>query len=193
MNYEIILASNSPRRKELLSKFIDSFSIVSSCYEEKVDPKGDPIIEVMNAAFLKGMAIKDQTGQKSIIISADTIVYKNTILGKPVSSEHAKEMLESLSDSWHEVYTGIALIDTESDKKVVSYVKTAVKFKPLDSDLINWYINTKEPLDKAGAYGIQDLGALLVEQIQGDYFNVVGFPIAHLHDLLIKHFNYKLY
>ena len=193
MNYEIILASNSLRRKELLSKFIDSFSIVSSCYEEKVDPKGDPIIEVMNAAFLKGMAIKDQTGQKSIIISADTIVYKNTILGKPVSSENAKEMLESLSDSWHEVYTGIALIDTESDKKVVSYVKTAVKFKSLDSDLINWYINTKEPLDKAGAYGIQDLGALLVEQIQGDYFNVVGFPIAHLHDLLIKHFNYKLY
>lgn len=193
MNYEIILASNSPRRKELLSKFIESFRVVSSRYEEKVDPEGDPTIEVMNAAFLKGMAIKDQLTQKSIIISADTIVYKNTILGKPASADHAKEMLESLSDSWHEVYTGIALIDSQSDRKVVSYVKTAVKFKSLDSDLIDWYISTKEPLDKAGAYGIQDLGALLVEQIQGDYFNVVGFPIAHLHDLLIKHFKYKLY
>ncbi len=193
MNYEIALASNSPRRKELLSKFIESFKVVSSRYEEQVDPIGNPMIEVMNAAFLKGMAVKDQLEHRSIIISADTIVYKKRILGKPESKEQAKEMLESLSDSWHEVYTGIALIDSENDKKVVSYVKTAVKFKSLDSDLIDWYIDTGEPLDKAGAYGIQDLGALLVEQIQGDYFNVVGFPIAHLHDLLIKHFNYKLY
>ena len=102
-------------------------------------------------------------------------------------------MITNLSGRTHQVITGISLINLENDKKVIDYVISNVKFKNLSEDDINDYIKTKESLDKAGAYGIQGYGALLVEEIQGDYFNIVGLPISKLSDLLKKHFNINLF
>ena len=193
MNYQIVLASHSPRRKEILSKFVENFIVLGSNYEEKIEINGIPEEEVMKAAFLKGMSVLENIDFPSLIISADTIVYKNKILGKPKTKKHAEEMLMFLSGEWHDVYTGFAIIDSESKKKVISYVKTSVKFNLLDKELLQWYIQSGEPFDKAGSYGIQDQGSLLVNQIKGDYFNIVGFPISQIHYILQKHFQYKFY
>ncbi len=193
MNCQIILASQSPRRKELLSKWIDDLTVVNSAYDEKIDPEGDPKHEVMRAALMKGLAVDWKEDCSGVILSADTIVYHHRILGKPINEEDAFKMLRSLSGQWHSVYTGFALIEPYTGKKVVDYVRTEVKFNILDISLIEWYIQSGEPLDKAGAYGIQDLGALLVEEIKGDYFNVVGLPIAKIHSALEKHFDCRLY
>ena len=102
-------------------------------------------------------------------------------------------MIESLSGKTHQVITGISLINLENNKKIIDYVISNVKFKNLSEDDINDYISTNESLDKAGAYGIQGYGALLVDEIQGDYFNIVGLPISRLSDLLKKHFNINLF
>jgi septum formation protein len=177
----------------MLSKFIGNLEIISSPYIEKIDPNGNPAIEVMRAALMKGLTVKQLCDENALIISADTIVHHQTILGKPTSPSHAFEMLTELSGTWHEVYTGFSIIDCSSDKKLVDYVKTQVKFNVLDKSLIEWYIQSGEPLDKAGAYGIQDLGAVLVEEIRGDYFNVVGFPIATVSRLLEMHFDYRFF
>jgi|LGVF01.1.fsa_nt_gb septum formation protein len=193
MNYRIVLASNSPRRKEMLSKFLNEFEVIASEYEENIDNCGNPKIEVMKAALLKGMNVVDKVNKPSIIIAADTIVYYENILEKPKSEEEAKIMLKTLSNKWHDVYTGFAIIDSTTNKSIINFEKTRVKFNNLSSELIDWYVATKEPMDKAGAYGIQDLGALLVEKIEGDYFNVVGFPISKIHEMLCSHFNYKFF
>lgn len=193
MNYQIVLASHSPRRKEILSKFVKDIIIVGSDYEEKIEINGVPKEEVMKAAFLKGMSVLENINFPSLIISADTIVYKDKILGKPKTVKHAEEMLMFLSGEWHDVYTGFAIIDSVRKKKVISYVKTSVKFNFLDKELIQWYIQSGEPFDKAGAYGVQDRGSLLVNQIKGDYFNIVGFPISQIQYILQKHFQYKFY
>ncbi|MBN2260347.1 MAG: septum formation protein Maf [Clostridiales bacterium] len=192
MNYKIILASNSPRRKEILSRYIENFSIMSSEYEENIDVMGNPKTEVMKAALLKGMSIVDQATEPSLIISADTVVYYETILGKPQSEEDARKMLKMLSGQWHEVFTGFAIIDSESNKSIINYEKTKVKFNILSDEMIDWYISSKEYFDKAGSYGIQGLGAILVDEISGDYFNVVGLPISKLHFILDKHFDFNI-
>jgi septum formation protein len=193
MNCQIILASQSPRRKELLSKWIDDLTIVKSAYHEKINPEGDPKHEVMRAALMKGLAVDWKVDRPGVILSADTIVHHQRILGKPRDEEDAFRMLSLLSGQWHSVYTGFALIEPLTGKKVVDYVRTKVKFNLLDISLIEWYIQSGEPLDKAGAYGIQNLGALLVEEIRGDYFNVVGLPVAKIHSVLKKHFDCRLY
>ena len=124
-----------------------------------------------------------------MVISADTIVVlDNTVLGKPKDEIEARKMITSLSGRTHQVITGISLINLDNNKKIIDYVISNVKFKNLSEEDINDYIRTKESLDKAGAYGIQGYGALLVEEIQGDYFNIVGLPISRLSDLLKKIF-----
>ncbi len=129
-----------------------------------------------------------------MIISADTIVViDNTVLGKPENEIEARKMITSLSGRTHQVITGISLINLDNNKKIIDYVISNVKFKNLSEEDINDYIRTKESLDKAGAYGIQGYGALLVDEIQGDYFNIVGLPISRLSDLLKKHFNINLF
>lgn len=132
----------------------------------------------------KGIDIASR--QKSdLVISADTIVVlDNTVLGKPKDEIEARKMITSLSGRTHQVITGISLINLDNNKKIIDYVISNVKFKNLSEEDINDYIRTKESLDKAGAYGIQGYGALLVEEIQGDYFNIVGLPISRLSDLL---------
>lgn len=193
MDYPIVLASTSPRRKQLLSNFIEDLRIVGSPYEERLDPDGAPEIEVMRAALMKGLLVLPGLEPNGLVISADTIVHHGRILGKPKDAGEAGEMLRDLSGKWHSVYTGVALIEPGSGRKVVDVVHTRVKFNPLEEALIDWYVASGEPLDKAGAYGIQDLGALLVEEIRGDYFNVVGLPVSRIHALMTRYFDRRLY
>jgi len=192
MRYEIILASNSPRRKEILSKYVKNFSAVDSGYKENLDINGNPKIEVMKAAFLKGMDVENKAKENNIIISADTIVYDDEILGKPIDNNEAFEMLKRLSGKWHNVYTGFAIIDVKSGIKIVDYEKTDVKFFDLTDEVINSYIEINKPLDKAGAYGIQDVDSLIVEKISGDYYNVMGLPIHKINEILFNKFKIKL-
>lgn len=189
----IILASASPRRKEILENANVKFKVMASSIEELILDGESPCQMVMRLAFEKGMDIASR--QKSdLIISADTIVVlDNTVLGKPKDEIEARKMITSLSGKTHQVITGISLINLDNNKKIIDYVISNVKFKNLSEDDINDYIRTKESLDKAGAYGIQGYGALLVEGIQGDYFNIVGLPISRLSDLLKKHFNINLF
>lgn len=189
----IILASASPRRKEILENTNIKFDIISSSIEELILDGESPCQMVMRLAFEKGIDIASK--QKSdLVISADTIVVlDDNVLGKPKDEEEARQMISNLSGRTHQVITGISLINLENNKKIIDYVISNVKFKKLSKDDINDYIKTKESLDKAGAYGIQGYGALLVEEIQGDYFNIVGLPISKLSDLLKIHFNINLF
>lgn len=189
----IILASASPRRKEILQNTNVKFKIMSSSIEELTLDSESPSQMVMRLAFEKGMDIALR--QKSeLVISADTIVVLDgIILGKPKDDIEARKMITSLSGRTHQVITGISLINLDNNKKVIDYVVSNVKFKNLSEQDINDYISTKESLDKAGAYGIQGYGALLVDEIYGDYFNIVGLPISRLSDLLKKHFNINLF
>lgn len=189
----IILASASPRRKEILENASVKFKVMISSIEELTLDGESPCQMVMRLAFEKGMDIASI--QKSdLIISADTIVViDNTVLGKPENEIEARKMITSLSGRTHQVITGISLINLDNNKKIIDYVISNVKFKNLSEEDINDYIRTKESLDKAGAYGIQGYGALLVDEIQGDYFNIVGLPISRLSDLLKKHFNINLF
>ncbi|WP_289293963.1 Maf family protein [Romboutsia ilealis] len=189
----IILASASPRRKEILENASVKFEVMASSIEELTLDGESPCQMVMRLAFEKGMDIASR--QKSdLIISADTIVViDNTVLGKPENEIEARKMITSLSGRTHQVITGISLINLDNNKKIIDYVISNVKFKNLSEEDINDYIRTKESLDKAGAYGIQGYGALLVDEIQGDYFNIVGLPISRLSDLLKKHFNINLF
>ena len=189
----IILASASPRRKEILKNANVKFKVMSSSIEELTLENESPCQMVMRLAFEKGMDIASR--QKSdLIISADTIVVlEDNILGKPKDDIHARKMITNLSGRNHQVMTGISLINLDNNKKIIDYVISNVKFKNLSEQDVNDYITTKEFLDKAGAYGIQGYGALLVEEIQGDYFNIVGLPISRLSDLLKKHFNINLF
>ena len=189
----IILASASPRRKEILENTNIKFDIISSSIEELVLDGESPCQMVMRLAFEKGIDIASKH-KSDLVISADTIVVlDNNILGKPKDEEEARQMISNLSGRTHQVITGISLINLENNKKIIDYVISNVKFKKLSKDDINDYIKTKESLDKAGAYGIQGYGALLVEEIQGDYFNIVGLPISKLSDLLKIHFNINLF
>ena len=189
----IILASASPRRKEILENANVKFKVMASSIEELTLDGESPCQMVMRLAFEKGIDIASR--QKSdLVISADTIVVlDNIVLGKPKDEIEARKMITSLSGRTHQVITGISLINLDNNKKIIDYVISNVKFKNLSEEDIKNYISTKESLDKAGAYGIQGYGALLVEEIQGDYFNIVGLPISKLSDLLKKHFNINLF
>jgi septum formation protein len=172
----LILASASPRRYELLSLTLLPFETYPSTLEEKMDLSLTPSRLVESLAEQKAADIFTQKTD-CVVLGADTIVsYQNNRLGKPKDRIEAAEMLRMLSGQTHEVYTGVCLID--QTKKVIFSVKTSVTFYTLDENTIDWYLNTGEPFDKAGSYGIQGSGSLLVEKIDGDYFNVVGLPIS---------------
>ena len=189
----IILASASPRRKEILENANVKFSIVSSSIEETTLADESPCQMAMRLAFEKGIDVASRK-RSDLVISADTIVVlSNTVLGKPKDEKDAKKMISLLSGKTHQVITGISLIHLDSNKKIIDYVISNVKFKDLSEADINDYIKTKESLDKAGAYGIQGYGALLVEEIHGDYFNIVGLPISRVSDLLKEHFSINLF
>lgn len=193
---DFILASGSPRRKELLELMGLEFKvIVSQADEDSVSKDLKPGLYVQELALLKASATAKEVlrNKNAVIISADTIVtLDGQILGKPKDEDDAFNMLSKLSGCEHEVYTGYCVMRISDGKAVCGKVRTKVKFKDLSDDKIRGYINSGEPMDKAGAYGIQGLGSLLIEKIDGDYFNVVGLPISVLADTLEDEFDIKL-
>ncbi|MBS5945677.1 septum formation protein Maf [Peptoniphilus gorbachii] len=189
---KIILASNSPRRREILLNFID-FTVISKEIDEIKDDCFSPWTTVMALAYEKGIEVaKDNVDE--VVLSADTLVeLDGKLLGKPKNREDAKIMIRSLSGKVHNVYTGYAIFKLSKKIKYVSYEKSSVKFYDLSDDEIEKYLDTLEYKDKAGAYGIQGKGSLLVEKIEGDYFNIVGFPIGKINRDLMRLLNLSLW
>ena len=178
-NREIILASNSPRRKELMEDIGIDFRIHSEQCDEIVDHNISKEEAIEQIAYAKAMAVYKKF-PKSIVIGADTMVcYDGRMLGKPRDYEDAFQMLSMLSGEIHEVITGVAILC--EGKELLFHEKTYVQFYDLNDEIIRWYLSTEEAFDKAGAYGIQGKGKLLVDEIRGDYYNVMGFPIARVY------------
>ncbi|HEX30513.1 TPA: septum formation inhibitor Maf [Candidatus Poribacteria bacterium] len=182
----LILASGSPRRADLLRQIGLEFEVIPSDIDEDEISGDSPQQRALNAALAKAMDVARKVGD-GIVIGADTIVLlEGKILGKPSSPEEAVRMLTLLSGKTHQVITGVALIDVSS-MKVESWTETTfVTFRVLSNDEIIEYVKTGIPLDKAGAYGIQDKAAAFVKRIEGCYFNVVGLPLAALIERLRK-------
>lgn len=193
---KFVLASGSPRRKELLSELIPSFDIVVSEADESAVPKTlAPELYVEELALLKAAASANTLGKRKadIVIGADTVVaLDGEILGKPSDETDAFNMLKRLSGRKHEVYTGYCVMRLRDGFTLSKAEKTEVFFKELDDEKIKAYIETGEPMDKAGAYGIQGLGKVFINKINGDYNNVVGLPVSALCDVLEKEFDIKL-
>lgn len=184
-NIKIVLASASPRRKELISLISENVEIrPAECDETLPDGIGaKQAVECLSK--IKNDAAKEISAEDELIISADTVVaVSNEILGKPVDKEDARRMINLLSGKTHQVYTGVTL--ALKGNSITFSEKTDVTFFPLSDEEIEEYISSKEPYDKAGAYGIQGKASLLVERINGDYFNVVGFPVARVKRELLK-------
>lgn len=172
----LILASSSPRRKELLELANLPFEILVSDIEETIPGNELPETIVQLLARQKAMAVAEKA-RDAYVIGADTIVvYNGIILGKPKTTEDAYATLKMLSDKTHEVLTGVSIISPELE--VTFFERTKVTFWPLAEEEIKQYIASGEPMDKAGSYGIQGRGSLLVKKVEGDYFSVVGLPIA---------------
>lgn len=184
MSKKIILASASPRRKHLLLQLGLDFTVDPSGSEESIHLHLPPNLIAVTLAENKAKDVA-RRHKDGLILGADTIVViDGLILGKPRDKEQAMEMLSRLSGRWHSVYTGIALIDAKTGRQIKDYEESKVKFKNLSQREIENYINTGESLDKAGAYGIQGKGSLLVEKIEGCYYNIVGLPLFKLNTLL---------
>lgn len=188
--YSWILASASPRRKRILEDIGLSFEVAVPDVDEATDVYMHPK-KLAGHLAVKKCLFAAETHKTSVVIAADTVVsVKNNVLGKPKNKEDAAKMLKILSGKIHRVYTGIAV--SYKGKTVFDVVCTAVRFKDLSDEDINLYIESGEPYDKAGGYGIQGKGALLVKEIKGDYFNVVGLPVSKLHHLLYEKFDINL-
>ncbi|MBN1895956.1 septum formation protein Maf [bacterium] len=178
-----MLASHSPRRAALLRQTGFDFEIIASTVDEAGCRETDPVRHVLALSALKAQAVRANV-KEALVIGADTIVSTSgMILGKPGSREESCAMLERLSGRSHEVYTGLTLIG-ECGDQVSGHEMTKVHFRKLDPWEIRDYVNSREPLDKAGAYGIQGRAALFVDRIEGCYFNVVGFPLSRFFQLL---------
>ncbi|ADD02110.1 nucleoside triphosphate pyrophosphatase [Thermoanaerobacter sp. CM-CNRG TB177] len=189
---KIVLASKSPRRRELLSNLGLDFEVVESNAKEFSREK-QPSRYVMDLSFNKAMSVAKKLSEEAIVIGADTVVViGDKILGKPKDRNEAYVMLKKLQGKAHTVYTGITIVRTYDFKYVSDFEKTKVWIRKLQDEEIFNYIDTGEVYDKAGAYAIQGVGALIVEKIEGDYFNVVGLPISKLFDILKREFDVRL-
>ncbi|CEO89339.1 Maf family protein [Syntrophaceticus schinkii] len=180
---QIILASASPRRESLLKQICLDFQVIPSCVEEVVDPGCVPQETAVQLANLKAHSVS-RLYPEAIVLGADTAVCcEGRVLGKPRDIRDAYQMLKFLSGRTHQVVSGVVLC--QESRKLIrgEAVTTGVRFRDLTDEEIAGYVATGEPMDKAGAYGIQGLGALLVEGIQGCYFNVVGLPLSKLPEM----------
>lgn len=186
---KLVLASKSPRRKELLRLISEDFIICPDDSPENADESLSPNEYVTALSMEKCMNVAEKFDEEAVVIGADTVVVANgKILGKPASEEDAGEMLKILSNNMHSVYTGVAVMCRAKNKLISFFEKTDVYFYELTEDEIRNYIATKEPMDKAGAYGIQERGALFVKKVDGDYNNVVGLPVSRLARILKEEF-----
>lgn len=189
---KIVLASKSPRRSEILGKFVENLIIDSLEIDEKINLDFSPQVNVMSLSLEKASGIS-KVYPEDIVIGSDTIVYYDgNILGKPIDYEDAFKMLRLLSGKTHSVYSGYAILKSSDNRKVVGYEETKVKFKELTDETIEDYLNTEEYKGKAGAYAIQGYGAVLVENITGTYENIVGLPISSIDRDLNRIFDYSL-
>ena len=183
---KLILASRSPRRAEILKREKVEFAAKIPPDVEGGEASSDPAQHVLSLSRRKATSVAEEV-ENAIVLGADTIVVLDgEILGKPQDRENAFSILKKLSGRKHRVYTGITLVNKYNGKLVSDYDVTEVKFNQLDDEKIWAYIDTKEPMDKAGAYGIQGMGGFLVESIQGSLDNVIGLPTDKLKEMLAK-------
>lgn len=183
---KIILASSSPRRKELMKLIGLKFKVDACNHNEDLNLNLKPHKLARLLSFEKAKSVAGKY-KNALIIAADTfIVFKNKFLGKPHTSEEAKKMLILLNGKKHSVITGFTIIDTMTGKKISRSVETEVFFKKLTDEEIDSYVMSGECLDKAGAYAIQEKGAIIVKSIKGDYYNVIGLPLSTLASELKK-------
>src|ERR1035437_8737923 len=185
-NYKIILASKSPRRKELLAGLNLPFEVIVHEVDE-IFPDGLPMEEIpVYLAKLKAEPFINELKSDTLVITADTIVWiDDVVLGKPNDYQHAAEMLRQLSGKKHVVVTGVCL--TTKEKQVAFSASTDVWFKDLNDDEIDYYLKNYQPYDKAGSYGVQEwIGYIAIERIEGSYFNVMGLPVQRLYEELKK-------
>ncbi|MGE4549485.1 MAG: nucleoside triphosphate pyrophosphatase [Intestinibacillus sp.] len=187
MKEKLILASASPRRQELLRLLTADFEVRPADVDETLDPAAPLQDEIVRLAVKKARAAQAAAGESCFVIGSDTIVsLSGAALGKPQDAADAKRMLRLLSGRTHEVITALALVTPDGREDTALNV-TRVTFYELDERMIERYVATGEPLDKAGAYGIQGRGAALVRGIEGDYYSVMGLPVAQLARLLRAH------
>lgn len=179
----LILASVSPRRIEIMSRFNLDFDVVPSGISESFENSESPMASAMAIALEKALDIAEREAD-SLVIGADTVVYCDGMLGKPSDREEAFKMLQLLSGREHIVVTGVAMVWGEKGQKLVDYDVTKVKFKELSKEKIDKYLDSGEYLDKAGSYAVQGIGEILVDWISGSHSNVVGLPVALLEKML---------
>ncbi|WNR45841.1 Maf family protein [Paenibacillus roseipurpureus] len=188
--HQLILASSSPRRQELIQSFGLPYIIRVSDADETVEQKITPsefveVLSLRKAATVREML--EASDKHGIIIGSDTVVvYNDEVLGKPVDEEDAFRMLKAMQGQTHQVFSGVACVDAETGKQVVSHSVTNVHMKAMSDEQIRRYIATGEPRDKAGSYAIQGIGATIISGIEGDYFTVVGLPLSLLSDMLLE-------
>jgi septum formation protein len=182
---KLILASGSPRRAELLERMGLTFTVKPSNTEEILEPGLTPQQEVLSLSLQKGQAVAATCGSDAVVLSADTVVeLDGEILGKPKDAQEAATMLRRLSGRSHRVLTGVTVLGPQGTEAHCE--ETEVYFRPLSEAEIQAYVRTGEPMDKAGAYGIQGYAALFVEKLVGDYYNVMGLPVCRTGLMLRK-------
>lgn len=182
---KVMLASGSPRRREIMTAVGWPFEVRTPDVDESVRPGEDPVDYVQRLAQEKALAVTEQI-ETGLVLAADTtVVIEREILGKPEDDEDAKRMLRLLSGKWHEVLTGVSLVRVNGPT-VTSFERTRVRFAAMTEQEIDWYVSLGEPLGKAGAYGIQGPAALFIEEIEGDYLNIVGLPVRLVYELWQK-------
>jgi septum formation protein len=179
---KLVLASGSPRRAEILERAGWPHDIIVAGIDETVLPNEDPAAYVQRLARSKAEAVAGRL-EEGLVLGADTtVVVANQILGQPVDEADARRMLRLLNAKWHDVLTGVAVVRVGGETRV-GYQTTRVRFAEMSEQEIDWYIATGEPFGKAGAYGIQGKASLLIEEIEGDYFNIMGLPIRLVYQL----------
>ncbi|MBQ2731220.1 MAG: septum formation inhibitor Maf [Clostridia bacterium] len=188
----LVLASNSPRRKSLLEEMGLEFEVCGANVDETVEGDLSPSELVQMLAARKARAVADTLDDDAIVLGADTVVsFGGEVFGKPRDMAHAREMLLTFSDTTHEVYTGVCLC--QGKRSLSAAVCTKVTFAPVSEREIDTYLACFNPLDKAGAYGIQDAGGLFVSRIDGDFYNVIGLPLSMVNRLLKTAFSCDLF
>jgi septum formation protein len=179
---KLVLASSSPRRTEILERAGWQHEVMVAGIDETVLPNEDPVAYVQRLARSKAEAVASRLNQGLVLGADTTVVIGNQILGQPVDEADARRMLDLLNAKWHDVLTAVAVVRVGGESRV-AHETTRVRFAEMSDKEIDWYIATREPFGKAGAYGIQGKAALFIEEIEGDYFNIMGLPIRLVYEL----------